>query len=813
METFIQDFRYGLRMLRKNAGATVVAMAALALGIGANTAIFSVVNAVLLAPLPYAQPDRIVTLLRNGNGPASPADFLDWRAQARSFEYMATAESWSPSLTGHERPEQLVGLHLSQDMFPLLGVAPALGRTFLPEDFQKGKDQVVVLSQQLWQRRFGGDPNISGQKILLDGEPYTIIGVMPPKFRFAPFWITHAEIWAPQNLADRLDNREGHSLRPFARLRPGVRREQAQAEMDTICSRLAKAYPDMDAGFTVRVDPLPEKVVGNVRPALLVILGAVGFVLLIACANVANVQLARALARAREIAVRTALGAARARIVRQLLTESVLLALAGGLMGLVLSFWGVDSLKTFIQTGSRIPGAEEIGLNMPVLLFSFFLSVITGIVFGLFPALHFAKWPPNNALKEGGRSATQGISSHRLRGMLVISEVSIALVLLIGAGLLLRSFWRLEAVDPGFNPNNILTMTISVTGNPRYVGDRRETLYREILDRVKALPGVRSAAMINHLPLGGDMWGTGISIEGRPLPRPGEQAGAVYRVVLPGYFETMHVPILHGRDFSDRDAKSAPRVVIVNEKLARTFWPNGDALGKRLTVDDPRKDPAWFTIVGVIKNVKQDDWTSQSDNEYYCAFSQNTGFRDTNHPWFSYMTLVIRTSGDPLALSRIVQNTVWSIDKNLPLSAVQSMEQVIATSVWQPRFNLLLVGSFAALALALAAVGIFGLMAYSVSERTHEIAIRMALGAKQSDVLRLVVGEGMALAAIGAAIGLAGAFAVTRLLAGLLYEVTATDPAIFVAVPCLFAAVAFVASYLPAIKAMRVDPMLALRWE
>ena len=818
MANFVQDLRYGLRMLRKNRGTTVIAVAALALGIGANTAIFSIVNAVLLAPLPYREPDRIVTLLNRGNGPASPADFQDWRAEARSFESMATAEAWFVNLTGRERPEQIVGLHLSEDMFQLLGIAPAVGRTFQPDDFQKGKDHVVVLSDHLWQRRFNHDPGVIGQKILLDQEPYTVVGVMPPRFSFAPFWITGAEMWAPQNQADRSANREGHSLRPFARLKPGITRAQAQAEMDGICGRLAKAYPDSDAGFKVQVQALLEKAVGDVRPALMIILGAVGFVLLIACANVANVQLARALGRTREIAIRTALGAGRLRIVRQLLTESVVLSLAGGALGLLLAFWGIDLLKTFVAGGgnefnSKIPRAEEIELDATVLIFSLALSIVTGIVFGLFPALHVAGGDTSNALKEGGRSSTHGITGNRLRGMLVIAEVAIALVLLIGAGLLVRSFVHLEAIDPGFNPRNVLSLTVSVAGNAQYVGAKREALYREIVDQVRALPGVQSASMINHLPLFGDTWGTNFHVEGRPLPRPGEEPGAVFRVSRPGYFEAMQIRVLRGRDFTDRDTVSAPPVVIVNERLAKTFWPDGDALGKRLTFDDPRKGPVWLTVVGVIKDVKQNDWASKPDNEYYVPFLQSKGFLDSPNPWFSYMTLVVRTTGDALALSRAVQNTVWSIDRNLPLASVKTMEQVIAASVWQPRFNLLLVGLFAGLALVLAAVGIYGVMAYSVTERTHEIGIRMALGAKQSDVLRLVVREGMALAAIGAAIGLAGAFALTRLLGGLLYQVQATDPAIFAAVPCLFATVAFMASYIPARRATRVDPMIALRWE
>jgi len=588
--------------------------------------------------------------------------------------------------------------------------------------------------------------------------------------------------------------------------------------MDAICSRLAKAYPDADAGFTVRVEPLREKVVGNVRPALLIILGAVGFVLLIACANVANVQLARALARTREIAVRTALGAGRWRIVRQLLTESVVLSLIGGVVGLLIAVWGVDSLKTFVGVGAvafspKIPRAEVIGVNTPVLLFSLALSVLTGVLFGLMPALHVAKGDVNDALKEGGRSSTNGTSGHRLRGLLVISEVAIALVLLIGAGLLVRSFLRIEAIDPGFNPHHLLMTTVSVAGNPQYVGARREALYRQIVDQVKAVPGVQSASMVNHPPMAVDVWGFPFSVEGQPLPRPGETPNGVFRVAGPGYFQTMNIPLLQGRDFTGRDTLGAPEVVIVNEKLAKTYWPNGDAVGKRLTLDDPRKNPLWLTVVGVIRNVKQWEWTAEPDYEFYLAFAQNQPFYESTRPWFSAMTLVVRTSGEPLGLSKAVQNAVWSIDKNLPLSHVRTYEQIIAGSVWQQRFNLLLVGLFAALALVLATVGIYGVMAYSVTERTHEIGIRMALGAKQGDVLRLVVREGMALAAIGAAVGLAGAFALTRFLSGLLYQVKANDPVVFAAVLLLFAVVAFLASYIPARRATRVDPMIALRWE
>ncbi len=805
-------------MLRKNRGSTGIALVALALGIGANTAIFSVVRAVLLAPLPYHDPDRIVTLLRNGTNPASPGDFLDWRAQARGFETMAAAEAWTGTLTGRDRPEQITGLHFSEGMFHLLGVQPSLGRTFVPDDFVEGKGHVVVLSDRLWQRRFNRDRAVLGQKLMLDNEPYTVIGIMPPQFRFAPFWITQAEMWAPFSLAKRASDRGGRSLRPFARLKPNVTRAQAQAEMDAICARLEKAYPDTDTGFRVRVDGLHDQVVGNVRPALLMLLGAVGFVLLIACANVANLQLARAAARRKEIAIRAALGAGRKRIVRQVLTESVVLALAGGTLGLLLAIWGVDWLRTVAEGGAlasrfKIPRAEEIGINSAVLGFSLVVSIVSGVIFGLFPALQVSRGDLNDPLKESGRSATLAASGTRLRGVLVIAEVAISVVLLIGAGLLVRSFARLQAFDPGLNPHRLLTMTVSLAGHPEYVGARREAIYSQIVDQVKSLPGVEAASMINHLPIGGDLWDVGLAIDGLPLPLPGQGPDGVYRVARPGYFATMGIPLLAGRDFTDHDNEDAPGVVVVNEKLARSIWPHESAIGKRLTTDDPRKNPEWRTVVGVVRNVVQWQWAGEPDNEFYLPFLQDKMFFESPGAFAAYMTLVIRTKAEPFALSNAVQNTVWSINRDLPLSEIEAMDQVIAGSVWQQRFNLLLVGLFAVVAVVLAAVGIYGVMAYSVTQRTHEIGIRMALGASRRDVRSMVVREAMALAAIGGAIGLGGAFALTRLLAGLLYQVKPTDPEIFTAVPLLFAAIAFLASYLPARRATKVDPMLALRWE
>jgi predicted permease len=817
METLLQDVRYGTRMLLKDPGFTVVAVLTLSLGIGANTAIFSVVNAVLLRPLPYREPGRIVTILHGGQTPASPADFLDWKGQTKSFERIGAAEGWFPNLTGRDKPEQLWGLHLSEGMFKLLGVPPLLGRTFLPEDCLPGREHVVVLGHSLWKRRFGGDNNILGQTLTLDGEKHTVIGIMPPQFQFTPFWITWAEMWAPLPLADRAGDRSGHSLRVFGRLKPGVTEAQAQAEMDTVCKRLAESYPDSPNVQGVKVEPLQEKVVGNVRPALLVMLAAVGFVLLIACANVANLLLGRAAARQKEMAVRAALGASRWRTIRQLLTESLLLSLLGAGLGSLLAYWGVESLTTLLGSirGTfrfNMPRLHEIGMDGSALGFTLLLALLTGTVFGLAPALQASKSDLNESLKEGGRGSSEGGRRRKLRSALVVAEIAIAMVLLVGAGLMMRSFLRLRAVDPGFNPHNVLTLQVSVAGQPQYVGPAREAFYRGLVERVEALPGVQSASAVNHIPLGGDMWGTGIAIEGSSL-LPAERGGAVYRVCYTRYFRTMRIPLLKGRDFTDRDVLGAPGVVIINENLASRRWPNQDPIGKRLTLDDPNHDPSWLTVIGVVKNVKQMEWTGEPDEELYLPFLQSKQWLENPHPWTSYLTLVVRTAVDPLSLAGAVQSLVWSTDKNIAVSEIKSLEQVIAQSTWQERFNLGLMGAFASLALVLAAVGIYGVMSYAVAQRTHEIGIRMALGAQQADIVKLVVAQGMILVLAGIALGLVGAFALTRLLSSLLFGVGATDPITFAVIPILLGTVALLACLMPARRATQVDPLVALRYQ
>jgi putative ABC transport system permease protein len=809
IEQLLQDVRYGVRMLVKNPGFTAVAVIALALGIGANTAIFSVVNAVLLRPLPYQDSDRLVVILHGGTDPVAPANFLDWRKQNHVFQSMGAAEYWAPNLTAVERPEQIWALRLTSDIFPLLGVQPLLGRAFVPGEDQPGKEHEVVLSYGSWQKRFGGDASVIGRSMTLDGEAYTIIGVMPREFKFAPFWATKAELWAPLALGDRATRRNGNSLRIFARLGSGVTLAQASAEMATITARLNKEYPGTNKDVVVR--SLKDKVVGDVRPALLILLGAVGFVLLIACANVAHMLLARAAARQKEIAVRTALGARRWRVIRQFLTESILLAILGGGAGLLLALGGIRVLVALSPAG--IPRVETVGLDGRVLAFMLVVSVLTGIAFGLFPALQASAVSLNDSLKEGGRGSTESIRRNRLRSLLVASEFALALVLVIGAGLMIRSLFALQSIDPGFNPQHLLSMMVRAGGSKAGEPGHRAAFFQQLLEHVRALPGVQSAGFINHLPLAGDVWGYPFWVQGRPIPPPGEGMNAVYRVVMPGYFRAMEIPILRGRDVTDADQMNAPGVVVINEALANRVWPGEDPIGKHITLEDPNKTPNWLTVVGVSKNAKQNEWAAPSYFEVYIPFLQNHEFQESPRPMWAYLTLVARSTGDPASLVPAIESEVRSLDSNVAVSQVQTMDQVVADSTAQPRFYLLLLATFAAVALVLAAVGIYGVMSYSVSRRTHEIGIRMALGAERRDVLRLVVGQGMLLALAGAAVGLLGALGLTRLMASLLYGVQPYDPATFLVVSIVLCLVALAANYVPARRATKIDPMVALRYE
>ena len=806
LSSLAQDLRYSLRTMLRNPGFTAVAALALALGIGANTAIFSVVNAVLLRPLPYAEDDRLAVILHAGQWPVAPGNFFDWRAQAKSFQGMGAAELWSANLAGVTNPEQLKAIRVTGDMFPLLGVAPILGRTFGPGEDEPGQDHVVVLGHGLWKRRFAADPDIVGKKMTLNGESYTVAGVMPRGFRFAPFWATDAELWAPLSFVDKA-NRERSSLRVFARLAPGVSLEQARAEMATISGHLEQQYPGTNRDVTVVA--LREKVVGSIRPALLVLVGAVAFVLLIACANIAHMLLARAAARQREVALRVALGASRGRMIRQLLTESLLLAVLGGGAGLLLAVWGVQALTSL--SALDIPRLETVGVDGRVLAFMLGVSLVAGIAFGLAPAMQASAVDLTAALKDGGRGSSEGAGRGRLRKLLLVSQVALTLMLLVGAGLMIRTFVALRAIDPGFDPRHVLSLVVSVTGSPEAAPGRRATFFPQLVGRIESLPGVESASAINHLPLAGDLWGLSYWVEGRPIPPPGEAARAAYRVVLPGYFRTMNIPVGRGRDIAAPDAAGTSSVVVINEHLAKEQWPGEDPIGKRITMDDPSDPSSWMTVVGVVKDARQLRWADPIGNEVYLPYLQSPKYLDDISPARTYLTLVVRTVGDPAAIAPAVRREIAALDPSVVVSQVQTMETVVAEANAQARLYLILLAAFAGVALVLAVVGIYGVMSYAVSRRTQEIGIRMALGAQRGEVLRMIVGQGLTLALIGAAVGVVGALALTRLMTTLLYGVTAIDPITFVVVALFLSAVALVATYLPARRATQVDPMLALR--
>ena len=805
LERFLQDVRYGARLLRRSPAFSAVAILTLALGIGANTAILSVVEAILLKPLGYADPERLVVLLHRGYNPVAPANFFDWKAQTRSFESMGAAELWSANLTSGNDPEKLTGLRMTPEIFPMLGISPRLGRFF---GASETRERVVLLSYGLWQRRFGGDPAILGRTLTLNGEPFTVIGVMPPDFVFPPFWASEAEMWTPLDLSAKTSNREGQSLRIFARRRRGVSLEAARRDVAVVTAALEREFPGTNRD--VRVIALQEKVVGDVRLALLVLLGAVGLVLLIACANVANMLLARASARHREIALRAALGASRGRTIRQLLTESLLLGFAGGLAGAAL---GAAMLRLLVSAAPAwMPRISDARLDPSVLAATFLLALLCGAAFGLAPALQSSRLNLQPALKEGASTGTR-LESARLRRLFVAAEVALAIVLLVGSGLMIRSFVALRAADPGFDPRGVLSLEVSVTGTAHAEPGRRAILYREILERFRALPGVRSAGAINHIPIDGDILGFPYLVEGRPLPRPGEAPTATYRAVLPGYFATMRLPILRGRDVAPTDTLGAPGVVLVNEFLARHTWPGEDPIGKRLSFDGPDDHPIWVTVIGVVRDAFRGEWGQAPEDEAYLSFLQRSQLLESTGPQAAYITYVVRTDGDPTALAPSLRSAVRSIDRTLPVSAIQSMTRVVDEATASSRFQAFLLAAFAASAALLAAVGIYGVMSYAVSQRTREIGVRLAVGADPGAIRRMVVGQGMTMAAAGAAAGLVSALALTRLMGTLLYGVRPGDPATYVAVTLALLGVALAASWLPALRASRVDPMRALRGE
>ncbi|HEY6186742.1 MAG TPA: ABC transporter permease [Pyrinomonadaceae bacterium] len=816
MGILLRDLRYGARMLAKSRAFTLVAVLALALGIGANTAIFSVINAVLLRELPYAQPERVVRVwgtnsqqsVPRGQGDyydfnISPNDFIDWRAQNHVFESIAVFSSLgSVTLTGRDEPVRLRCPVVSTEFFTVLGVRPALGRFFLQEEEQQGKHRVVVLSHATWQGRFNSDPNIVGQTLTLNGSSYTIVGVAPKEFEHPrPNPATEPEMWRPLALQLEAVERNNHWLHAIARLKPNVTTAQAQAEMNLINAQLEQQYPDSNAGRGIRLSSLHEAMVGNVRSALGVLLGAVGFVLLIACANVANLLLARASVRQREMAIRAALGASRWRVVRQLLTESLLLALMGGVVGLLLALWTTDLL---LKLGANeIPRLSEIRLDGWMLGFTALVTFVTGIIFGLVPAITSSKTDLNVSLKEGGRSdISQG--RQNFRRLLVVSEVALSLVLLVGAGLMMKSFWRLQHVELGFNPENLLTMNIALP-QTRYPDKSQAALFQEqLLERINALPGVTSAASVSILPLSGGNSCDGVMIEGRPPANPSDVPCVEVRDSSPDYFRTMGIPLIRGRGFDEHDRMDAPAVVVVNESFARRLFPGEDPIGKRIDHSAPGVTPVWREIVGVVGDIRHFGLDTEPRPEFYEPQMQAPGWGTA---------LVVRSDSDPASLAAAIRGQLHAMDKDLPIYNLKSMRELVSESVAEPRFRTLLLATFAAVALLLSATGLYGVMNYWVTQRTREIGVRMALGAQGGDVLRMVVGQGMALAGAGVAVGLIASYGLTRVINSLLFGVTATDPLTFTVVPLLLCAVAFVASYIPARRATRVDPMVALRYE
>ena len=805
-----QDLRYGARMLVKNPGFTLIAVLTLALGIGANTAIFSVVNGVLLRALPYYEPERLVMvwadrpILQARVGlpdfPVAVADFVDWRNQNQVFEQMAAMETRRMNLTGGGEPESVVGLRTSASLFPLLGAGFAVGRAFLPEEDRDGADRVVVISHGLWRQRYGADPKLIGQKITLDNEAYTVIGVTAPDFQFprrgeVPYLggATKVDLYLPIAFTPRLmSNRGGESLMVIARLKPGVSLGQASADMGAIARRLTEQYPQTNTDKGVRLAPLHQQMVGKARTALLVLLGAVGFVLLIACANVANLLLARSAGRQKEMAIRAALGASRGRVMRQLLTESLLLAVSGGAAGLLLARWGVELLLAMAP--DNLPRTYDVRLDIRVASFTLLVSLLTWVVFGLLPALQTSKINLGVTLKEGGRDAA-GLLRRRLRGSLIVGEVALAFVLLIGAGLLIRSFARLTEVDPGLDPRRVLTMDIMLPP-AKYTNPQAAAFFQQTLERVRALPGVVAAATVNPLPLSGLHASSGFSIEGRPTT---QTVSAGLRIISPDFFKTFRVPLVNGRLLAESDGADAPPVIVVNESLARIYFVNEDPLGKRITYSGVAR-----VIVGIVGDVKHSALDKEAKPEIYFPMAQTTRRN---------MSLAVRASGDPMQFVAAVRGQVWAVDKDIPISNIETMERLMAKSVAPRRFNMLLLGVFALVGLALAGVGLYGVMSYTVTQRTREIGVRMALGAQSGDVLRLVIGEGMKLALIGALLGLGGALALTRLMKTLLFGVSATDPLTFIVIAAVLIIVALLAALVPARRAASMDPLVSLRVE
>jgi len=817
METLLKDIGYGLRTLIKKPVFTLVVLLTLALGIGANSAIFSVVSAILVKPLPFKEPDRVIVVWESNpklNFPrfgASVPNYLDWKSQNKSFENIAAFRYTVFTLTGRGEPERLRGGRVSADLFKVLGVTPMLGRDFLPGEDLPNASPVVILSYGLWERNFGSDPNIVNQTLTFDDTNYTVIGVMPPGFNFPPRITVSGQTFEPADLWSRLvvqgtqgpqPSRGSHNLHQVVgRLKSGTPLEQAQAEMKTIAAQLEQSYPNTNKDWSVTLVPIHEQVTGDIRPALLILLGTVGLVLLIACVNVANLLLARSTSRTKELAIRSALGASSKRLIRQLLTESIFLSLIGGVLGILLAYLAIK-LLLWVGPPVSIPRIDEIGVDLRVLTFTLILSLLTGVIFGLAPALQSAKPDLIQGLKEGVKNRVTKFSRRgKMQNLLVVCEVALSLVLLIGAGLLIKSFWHLRNTDTGFDKSSALTMQIALP-NRRYPDPpKRRAFYEKLISQVAVVPGVQAVGAVSHLPLSGDIFFLRFTLEGQvPGVFPNPDAGI--RVVSPDYFKAMGIRLVNGRFLTAQDTDKSTSVALINETMKRQLWPNEDVIGRKLMLDDGEN--VWREIVGVVADVKHSSVVADAGPEIYLSYLQDP---------IAAMTLVARGPSNPKALSSHIRNELTKLDGSLAAYNIRTTDELLSNSLSKNRFNAMLLGLMAALALGLAVVGIYSVMSYIVTQRTHEIGIRMAIGANRGDVLKMVIKQGMLMVLLGIVLGLIGAFLLTRLLATLLFGISATDPIIFGLASLALILVALLANILPALRATRVNPLLALRYE
>jgi putative ABC transport system permease protein len=812
MDTFFRDLRYSVRLLIKSPVFTVVAVLSIALAIGANTTVFSVINAVLLKSLPYKDPESLAlvwgdsreeTNLRKHNQ-VSATDIADIRSQATVFEDVATYTGWFPIMSGDSEAERIPAIQVGDGFFKIMKGQPLLGRTFTKEEQEDGKDFVIVLSYGLWQRRFGGDPNVVGKNISLNGRPYNIVGVMGADFHPLPSTLVSPEGQFYRPVAEAYDDkaRNERHLRAIARLKPGVSVEQAQSEVNVIAQRLEQEHPETNKDYGAHVVSITDEIVGDIRPTLWIVFGAVIFVLLVACANVANLLLARSTVRYKEITIRSAIGAGRSQLIRQLLTESLLLSLIGGGIGLMLAVWGTGLVAS---VGSKLnPMLQDVHVDLRVLLFTAGISVITGIVFGLAPALQISKPNLTESLKEAGRGSGPSGSRNRLRSALVVSEIAMTLVLLVCAGLLMRTVLRLQKVDTGFNAHNVLSMNIGLPAIKYPKPEDRVSFYKQVTDRLAALPGVNAAGTTSVMPLSDNFDGRGLLVEDQPKPR-GEEITVDLYITTPGYLKAMEIPLLTGRAITEQDAGDAPNILLINKTMAARLWPGQDPIGKRVKFPGSAERPQpWRTVVGIVSDVSQYGLDKKPPMQIYVPLPQfPTGFN----------TIVLKTENDPTSMIAAVRREILAVDKEQAVFNLTTLEQLQGESILLRKFFMVLLLVFAAVALLLAAVGIYGVMSYVASQRTHEIGIRMALGAQTKDVLKLIISNGMILAVIGVAMGLAGAFALTRLLSSLLFGVAATDTLTFVSVSVGLIVIAMIACYIPARRATRISPLVALRYE